>query len=336
MATRQSVLGGCIGSVMLVWLTAGGCVPIAPNPNNDGSNPTVDMPIPVTADDVADVLRGDSAFLDAVMGEQGARGTQGGQGPQGEQGPAGPQGERGEPGARGPVGPVGPAGPPGPSGPQGEQGPPGGGGGGVTDHGNLTGLGDDDHPQYVMHDESDSITAFMLADNSVTTASIDDNAVTLSKIDTTGANAGQSIVFNGATLNWQSSPAPQPIVEFNESDFSVSLTTSWQTVIDVDINVPANGRVHIIANASFNIGSDAGNPALMGISAVPNGTPENIVARVDHFDPDTGATLTATTQYVDDVGPGMHTFYLVAERPINTGGSLSISRPQISVTYYPE
>lgn len=30
----------------------------------------------------------------------------------------------------------------------------GGGGGGVTDHGSLTGLADNDHPQYVQHSES--------------------------------------------------------------------------------------------------------------------------------------------------------------------------------------
>lgn len=39
-------------------------------------------------------------------------------------------------------------GPQGPPGPEGPMGPPGSGGGGVTDHGALTGLSDDDHPQY--------------------------------------------------------------------------------------------------------------------------------------------------------------------------------------------
>src|SRR5690606_32058123 len=51
----------------------------------------------------------------------------------------------------------GPQGPEGPQGPQGEQGPKGDPGG-VTDHGDLTGLEDDDHPQYLTvtrHDADD-------------------------------------------------------------------------------------------------------------------------------------------------------------------------------------
>lgn len=51
---------------------------------------------------------------------------------------------------------IGPQGPPGPPGPQGPAGPPGDGGSGVTDHGALTGLADDDHPQYVTHTEADA------------------------------------------------------------------------------------------------------------------------------------------------------------------------------------
>lgn len=34
---------------------------------------------------------------------------------------------------------------------------PGGGGGGVTDHGALTGLADDDHPQYALRGEQDTL-----------------------------------------------------------------------------------------------------------------------------------------------------------------------------------
>lgn len=52
----------------------------------------------------------------------------------------------GIPGPEGPEGPEGPAGPTGPQGPPGEDGV----GGGVTDHGALTGLGDNDHPQYAL------------------------------------------------------------------------------------------------------------------------------------------------------------------------------------------
>lgn len=59
----------------------------------------------------------------------------------------GPKGDTGATGAAGAVGAPGPAGPTGPTGPQGPQGDPGPSSG-VTDHGQLSGLSDDDHPQY--------------------------------------------------------------------------------------------------------------------------------------------------------------------------------------------
>lgn len=66
-------------------------------------------------------------------------------GPTGPTGPAGGSGPAGPAGGVGPAGPAGAAGPAGPAGPEGPTGPPGG----VTDHGALTGLGDDDHLQYL-------------------------------------------------------------------------------------------------------------------------------------------------------------------------------------------
>lgn len=62
--------------------------------------------------------------------------------------------------------------------------------GGVSDHGALTGLGDDDHAQYLnttRHDAHDHSTA-------LGTASVSD----LSDVDTTGASSGQALVYDGA------------------------------------------------------------------------------------------------------------------------------------------
>ena len=129
-------------------------------------------------------------------------------------------------------------------------------------------------------------------------------------------------------------PAGQ--IQFSEADVSVQLSTSWQTVLQVTINVPGSGKVHVIANASVNVGADSGNPALLGLALTPNGTPTHIVARVTYSDPDLGATLAATTQYVDSVASGTHTYYLVAKRLIDTGGGISVSRPQISATFFPD
>jgi hypothetical protein len=77
-------------------------------------------------------------------GADGADGLDGAQGPKGDTGDTGPQGPIGPIGPEGPEGPEGPQGPIGPEGPEGPEGPPGG----VTDHGLLNGLDDDDHPQY--------------------------------------------------------------------------------------------------------------------------------------------------------------------------------------------
>src|SRR5690606_31894 len=81
-------------------------------------------------------------------------------------------------GAQGPAGPAGPAGATGPQGPAGPQGPPG-----TTDHGMLTGLGDDDHPQYVMTGEVDSVTTVMLVDDTVTVDKIKDGAISTAKLE---------------------------------------------------------------------------------------------------------------------------------------------------------
>lgn len=101
-------------------------------------------------------------------GPQGIQGIQGIKGDTGDTGPQGPQGETGPQGPKGDTGDTGPKGDTGDTGPQGAGLPTGGTSGqiltkntgtdydyqwqtpasGVTDHGMLTGLGDDDHTQY--------------------------------------------------------------------------------------------------------------------------------------------------------------------------------------------
>ncbi len=89
-------------------------------------------------------------FLASLVGDEGP------EGPQGEQGPIGPQGvpgADGDDGATGPQGPIGLTGPQGEVGPQGLQGEPGDDA--PADHGLLTGLGDDDHTQYLNNTRGD-------------------------------------------------------------------------------------------------------------------------------------------------------------------------------------
>lgn len=93
------------------------------------------------------------------------------------EGPMGPAGDQG------PVGDEGPAGAQGPTGPQGPPGPPG-----ATDHGVLTGLTDDDHPQYIMTGETDTVTTGMIVNGNVTDAKV--ASVGPGKISPQGAGSG--------------------------------------------------------------------------------------------------------------------------------------------------
>ena len=112
----------------------------------------------------------------------------------GATGPEGPTGATGETGATGATGFQGPSGPSGPTGPTGATGPTGptGPDGGVTAHSQLTGLSANDHLQYLLRNEANSVSAGMLATG----------AVGLPKIDSSGASDGQVIKFTAGQLQW--------------------------------------------------------------------------------------------------------------------------------------
>ena len=145
-------------------------------------------------------------------GEQGPEGPQGEQGEQGPKGDKGDKGDDGKPGPRGLLGPTGPQGKLGPKGDKGEKGARGlrglkgekgkdgkegkdeyyfGAGhpkftqddadalyaplgSGVTDHGDLTGLADDDHPQYVHDTGAESIAGLKTFEDGIKTDTIDE------------------------------------------------------------------------------------------------------------------------------------------------------------------
>ncbi len=120
-------------------------------------------------------------------GQDGADGAVGPRGATGAQGPTGPQGNTGPQGATGPQGPTGS------QGPTGAPGTPG-----VTAHSLLTGLGNDDHPQYVLNGETNSVTTAMIVDSSITAAklaagaftgtALADGSITSAKIVSIAAN----------------------------------------------------------------------------------------------------------------------------------------------------
>jgi len=65
---------------------------------------------------------------------------------------------------------------------------------GTADHGSLTGLLDDDHPQYVLEGETDSISTSMLQSQ----------VVTIDKISGSGGGSGQVMKSNGSSMYWAS------------------------------------------------------------------------------------------------------------------------------------
>lgn len=132
------------------------------------------------------------SFLNVIPGPPGETGPPGQAGEPGPAGPSGASGNNGADGAPGPQGPsgadgaAGPQGIPGPQGSQGTQGIPGPPG--TTDHSQLLNLANDDHPQYIMTDEVDTITTIMLVDASVSDAKI--ASVSPTKITPQGTGSG--------------------------------------------------------------------------------------------------------------------------------------------------
>ena len=77
-----------------------------------------------------------------------------------------------------------------------------GGGGGVTDHGLLTGLGDDDHTQYLNNTRGDLRYAALAHGHSLATGGAAGfmaaaDFTKLAGITTAGASTGQVLTFNG-------------------------------------------------------------------------------------------------------------------------------------------
>lgn len=126
-------------------------------------------------------------------------------------------------------------------------------------------------------------------------------------------------------------------VVFAEAETSLILTKSWQSILPISITVPSSGTIHVHANASIRLGAGACNPALLGIASGDDDPPQHIVARVEHCDPDTGANIPATAQLVvERVPAGTYTLHLVGMRVLDSGGTIEVSRPQMSVTFLPD
>lgn len=135
----------------------------------------------------------------------------------------------------------------------------GGSGGGVTDHGMLTGLADDDHPQYLNQTRGDARYSQLLHDHShasLTGLTSDDHP---QYFNVTRGDARYSLIththdFNSLTDATIATPANGDIVMFN------SATGQWE-------NVPLVGNQ--IMGGVIKIAHSATIPAISGTAGIP-------------------------------------------------------------------
>lgn len=76
----------------------------------------------------------------------------------------------------------------------------GGGGGGVTDHGSLTGLSDDDHPQYLTDARGDALYSLLNHTHSAVTTSVSGFMSAADKTKLDGISSGATVNSSDATL----------------------------------------------------------------------------------------------------------------------------------------
>jgi len=144
--------------------------------------------------------------------------------------------------------------------------PGGGGGGGVSDHGALTGLGDNDHPQYQLTSEKGQANGYASLDGSskIPSAQIPDLAVTeflgtvaneAAMLALTGekgdwcvrSDDGKNYVITGSDPSvvgdWTALSYPgAPVVSVNGATGAVTITASDLGAVDTSTNQTVNGE----------------------------------------------------------------------------------------------
>ena len=139
----------------------------------------------------------------------------------------------------------------------------GGGGGGVTDHGALTGLGDDDHTQYLLADGSRT-----LAGNLTITGTVDGRLVAVdgAKLDGIEANAtadqdANEVLFSnaewaGAGASYNASDVDAALEQLLTNKAEASHTQTLSTITDAgamaaEADAPSDGNKYTRQNGAW-------------------------------------------------------------------------------------
>lgn len=166
---------------------------------------------------------------------------------------------------------------------------------------------------------TDGVTATHLAANAVNVAEIASAAV------------GTDEIADGAVTFAKLAADARPRVAFAQAATGPNVTTNYQSLVSVTIDVPAAGKVHVTGNVGLNFQNNF--QTFVGIASSASGPSLNTETPVL---PGTTPTNTpVTTQWVEAVTAGMHTYHLVAVR-VSGMGTIGTFTPQITATYFPE
>ena len=118
----------------------------------------------------------------------------------------------------------------------------------ATDHGNLSGLGDDDHLQYVHVSENRTISASHTFTGNLSLPNTSIGKLKDVDLTTTPPTNGKALIWNSATSKFV------PGESFSLSDFNTAIaSTSINALSDVDTNTsaPSNGQALIWNGTNF-------------------------------------------------------------------------------------
>ena len=169
-------------------------------------------------------------------------------------------------------------------------------GGGVTDHGALTGLADDDHPQYLNNTRGDvryytksqvdtslsgkvDTTDARLTDtrtptdNTVTTAKVANDAITEPKLAVSNTpTSGHILSWNGTALAWVAASSGDPSLGGDLTGTASNAQIAAGAIVNADINASAAIAQSKIANLTTDLAGKAATSHAHAAADITSGT----------------------------------------------------------------